>query len=58
MVVVAFAVRHFADDDAHGLRRSNADKRRAVLTLLNNEEWAKWSAREIAKACLRFIEFC
>jgi ParB-like chromosome segregation protein Spo0J len=26
----------------HGLRRSNDDKRRAVLTLLNDAEWAKW----------------
>lgn len=34
---------------AHGLRRTNDDKRRAVLTLLNDTEWAKWSNREIAK---------
>jgi DNA repair photolyase len=33
----------------HGLRRTNADKRRAVLTLLRDEEWAKWSDREIAR---------
>lgn len=33
---------------AHGLRRTNEDKRRAVLTLLNDEQWAKWSDREIA----------
>lgn len=36
---------------AHGLRRSNADKRKAVETLLNDEEWAKWSDRQIAAAC-------
>jgi uncharacterized ParB-like nuclease family protein len=35
----------------HGLRRSNADKRRAVMTLLQDEEWSKWSDRDIAKAC-------
>lgn len=33
----------------HGLRRSNADKHRAVETLLNDSEWEKWSDREIAR---------
>lgn len=36
---------------SHGLRRTNDDKRRAVLTLLNDPEWSTWSAREIARAC-------
>jgi len=36
---------------AHGLRRTNADKRRAVEILLKDEEWSKWSDREIAKKC-------
>ncbi len=36
---------------AHGLRRSNADKRHAVMRLLNDPEWAQWSSREIAKRC-------
>lgn len=36
---------------SHGLRRTNADKRRAVMTLLNDEEWSKWSDREIARKC-------
>jgi hypothetical protein len=36
---------------AHGLRRTNADKRRAVLTLLNDEEWHAWSDSEIARRC-------
>jgi hypothetical protein len=27
------------------------DKRRAVLTLLNDEEWGGWSNREIARKC-------
>ena len=35
----------------HGLRRSNADKRRAVMRLLEDEEWGKWSDREIARRC-------
>jgi hypothetical protein len=34
---------------SHGLRRTNDDKRRAALTLLNDAEWAKWSDREIAR---------
>jgi len=36
---------------AHGLRRSNADKRQAVITLLNDPEWKQWSNNEIAKRC-------
>lgn len=36
---------------AHGLRRTNADKRRAVEALLRDEEWAAWSDREIARKC-------
>lgn len=34
---------------SHGLRRTNADKRRAVETLLRDEEWSRWSDREIAR---------
>ncbi|WP_295446486.1 ParB/RepB/Spo0J family partition protein [uncultured Thiodictyon sp.] len=33
---------------AHGLRRSNADKRKAVETLLQDPEWSQWSDRAIA----------
>lgn len=36
---------------AHGQRRSNDDKRKAVLTLLEDEEWSGWSDREIARRC-------
>lgn len=36
---------------AHGLRRTNADKRRAVETLLRDDEWVKWSNLEIARRC-------
>jgi hypothetical protein len=35
----------------HGWRRSNDDKRKAVLTLLRDPEWAEWSDREIARRC-------
>ncbi|HFD40041.1 MAG TPA: hypothetical protein ENJ31_09405 [Anaerolineae bacterium] len=33
----------------HGLRRTNADKRNAVLVLLRDDEWRQWSNREIAR---------
>jgi hypothetical protein len=36
---------------AHGLHRSNADKRKAVTTALADAEWSTWSDREIAKLC-------
>lgn len=36
---------------AHGLRRTNADKRRAVLMLLQDHEWGAWANREIARRC-------
>jgi ParB-like chromosome segregation protein Spo0J len=35
----------------HGLRRTNADKRRAVQMLLDDEEASQWSDREIARHC-------
>lgn len=35
----------------HGLRRSIADKRKAVMTLLEDLEWQDWSDREIANCC-------
>ncbi len=37
---------------SHGLRRSNEDKRKAVMTLLEDAEWSKWSDREIARQCV------
>jgi len=36
---------------AHGLRRSNEDKRRAVLMVLAEPAWADWSDRRIAEVC-------
>jgi ParB-like chromosome segregation protein Spo0J len=35
----------------HGRPRSIADKHRAVLKLLNDDEWRMWSDREIARRC-------
>jgi ParB-like chromosome segregation protein Spo0J len=52
---ILYSVQANAD---HGKRRTNADKRKAVMTLLNDLEWSKWSDREIAKRCLvsnRFV---
>ena len=36
---------------AHGLRRTNADKRKAIQTMLDDPEWSQWPDREIARAC-------
>ncbi|RVD26600.1 MULTISPECIES: hypothetical protein [unclassified Mesorhizobium] len=35
----------------HGLKRTRADKRRAVETLLNDPDWSSWSDWEIARKC-------
>jgi hypothetical protein len=35
----------------HGYPRSNDDKRRAVMTLLRDDEWSGWSDSEIARRC-------
>jgi hypothetical protein len=36
---------------SHGLRRSNADKRRAVELALADPEWSQWTDGQIAKLC-------
>ena len=36
---------------SHGVRRSNADKRRAVETLVLDKEWGKWGNMEISRRC-------
>lgn len=36
---------------AHGLRRTGADKRKAVQLLLDDPEWQQWSVEAIAKTC-------
>jgi hypothetical protein len=35
----------------HGLRRTIADKRRAVMKVLADVEWRRWSDRQIARHC-------
>jgi hypothetical protein len=41
----------FGANGTHGLNRTNADKRKAVTSMLSDSEWAKWSDNAIAKAC-------
>ena len=36
-------------NSTHGLQRTNKDKRRAVMTLLNDAEWSQKSDREVAR---------
>jgi ElaB/YqjD/DUF883 family membrane-anchored ribosome-binding protein len=38
-------------NDKHGLRRSNVDKRKAVMVLLEDFEWNEWSDTKIATQC-------
>lgn len=38
-------------NDSHGLRRTNADKRKAVNALLADAEWAKWPETKMADLC-------
>jgi hypothetical protein len=46
------AILHAAGaNSSHGLRRTNADKQRAVETLLRDNEWSVWSDTEIARRC-------
>ena len=39
------------DNATHGVRRTNADKRKAVMTLLEDDEWVGWADSEIARRC-------
>lgn len=41
----------FGANAEHGLPRSSADKRRSVKRMLQDDEWGKWSDREIARRC-------
>jgi hypothetical protein len=36
---------------AHGVRRTNADKQKAVEACLHDKEWVKWTDTEIARRC-------
>lgn len=39
------------DNRKHGLKRKRMDKRKAVMTLLQDPEWGKWSASRVAETC-------
>ena len=41
----------FGANHDHGLRRTTADKRKAVIAMLSDIEWQEWSDREIARQC-------
>ena len=41
----------FGANADHGLRRTTADKRKAVIAMLSDIEWQDWSDREIARQC-------
>lgn len=41
----------FGANASHGLRRSNADKRKSVEGMLADDEWAAWSNYKIAQTC-------
>ena len=36
---------------AHGVRRTDTDKRRAMITLLSDNEWSQWPNTKIAQYC-------
>ena len=38
-------------NNTHGIRLTNQDKRKAVLVLIEDEEWSEWSDNKIAKHC-------
>ncbi|MBK7490851.1 MAG: ParB N-terminal domain-containing protein [Nitrosomonas sp.] len=38
-------------NNAHGIRLTNQDKRKAVLVLIEDDEWSEWSDNQIAKHC-------
>ena len=38
-------------NSAHGLPRTNADKRKVTAFILADPEWSQWSDREIARRC-------
>jgi hypothetical protein len=38
-------------NDEHGLRRTAADKRKAIMIMLADSEWRSWNNKSIATAC-------
>jgi len=41
----------FGVNGTHGLRLTNADKRKSVIGMLSDKEWSTWPNREIARHC-------
>lgn len=41
----------FSANALHGLQRTTDDKRKVVITMLEDFEWSTWSDREIARQC-------
>lgn len=39
----------FSVNSAHGLRRTNSDKRKSVVGMLTDDVWMEWTNRDIAK---------
>jgi hypothetical protein len=42
---------HGLANQSHSLRRTNEDKGRAVMTMLEDGEWCGWADNEIARRC-------
>ncbi len=40
-----------SSNSRHGVRLTNEDKRKAILMMLEDEEWRAWSDREIGRRC-------
>jgi len=38
-------------NNSHGIRLTNSDKRKAVLTMLEDDEWCHWTDTQISKHC-------
>jgi hypothetical protein len=41
----------FGTNDDHGWQRTDSDIDRAIMAMLEDEEWGQWSDREIARRC-------
>jgi hypothetical protein len=42
----------FGANATHGLRRTNDDKRRAIVAMLSDPDWSQWSDREIGRVAV------
>lgn len=48
-MIVGAEMRSLPENESEVSQRTNADKRKAVMTLLDDEEWSKWSDREMGR---------